>query len=265
MVKSIKLELIKGSPSHFSQGWQNAIDGDTRGWDGTAKVGGDPCCAIFGFSDRRIHIIHKIRLLTDAGIGSTDSWAKEVRIDFSTTRIKPADFAAGLRIEKQHGAWETFAVDSIEAKFVKLTILQPSSGWRQLVEFEVWGRDRRDSWAIKRVAADPDSANSAENFAVSSDKDNSTGTIAFSNYPNPFNERTLISFQLPAASHVQMTIYNIIGEKIVMLVDEWKPAGSYQVSWNGRNDSGIIAPSGIYILQMRTGTNCQSRKLILMK
>ena len=150
-------------------------------------------------------------------------------------------------------------------KFIKLTILQPSSNWRQLAEFEVWGRDSCDGLEVKQEEMSHNLINEKEKFGFSSDQRDLTDATSFSNFPNPFNKRTQISFQMSASSHVRIAIYNIIGKEITMLVDEWKTAGSHQVFWNGRNESGIAAPSGIYIVQMRVGTFCQSRKLILMK
>ncbi|MBD3217750.1 MAG: T9SS type A sorting domain-containing protein, partial [candidate division Zixibacteria bacterium] len=85
------------------------------------------------------------------------------------------------------------------------------------------------------------------------------------NYPNPFNPETTISFELPADSKVELTIYNILGEKVSTLVNEFKPAGAYEVIWNGTRDDGSTVSSGIYFYRLNTGDFVKSMKMTLMK
>jgi len=266
LFKPIKLKLIKSSRSNFGQGWHNSIDGDIRGWDGTVKAGGDPCFAIFGFADQQMHTINKIRLLTDSGIGASQDWVREFTIEISDTGIKPQSFVQVLQAEKNGGNWEQFPVDSIHARFIKFTVIQPSHDWCQLAEFEVWGQDSREGLAPEKFSPNPEHSTLEGNINNNELSQNElTNHTVFSNFPNPFNERTHITFQLLASSHVRLTIYNIIGEEINTLVDEWKSTGKYQISWDGRDNSGFTVPSGIYILQMNSDGFHQSRKLILMK
>jgi len=81
------------------------------------------------------------------------------------------------------------------------------------------------------------------------------------NYPNPFNPKTTISYQLPKYSQVDLSIYNILGRKVVTLVSEKQPAGTYKVEW----DAGKFA-SGVYLYQLITDRGfVQTKKLLLMK
>jgi FlgD Ig-like domain len=91
------------------------------------------------------------------------------------------------------------------------------------------------------------------------------GTILNQNHPNPFNPTTAITYQLPAPSQVQLTIYNTLGQKVRTLVNDRQNAGNYSVQWDGRNDSGIAMASGVYLYQLRAGEFVQTKKLILMK
>ncbi|MHA1830338.1 MAG: FlgD immunoglobulin-like domain containing protein, partial [Candidatus Helarchaeota archaeon] len=70
------------------------------------------------------------------------------------------------------------------------------------------------------------------------------------NYPNPFNIETKITFQLPTRSYVTISIYNTLGEKVRTLLNEIKEAGYHSVQWDGTNDSGLAVPSGIYFYDM---------------
>ena len=80
------------------------------------------------------------------------------------------------------------------------------------------------------------------------------------NYPNPFNPKTVINYSIPQAGFVLLRIYDILGNEITTLVDEYKTAGNYFIEFDGSNFS-----SGIYFYRMQTGNFSNTKKLILMK
>ena len=80
------------------------------------------------------------------------------------------------------------------------------------------------------------------------------------NYPNPFNPTTVISFQLPAYSHVKLIVYDVIGREIATLVNENKPAGNYTIQFNANK-----LTSGVYFCRMESGSFSQTKKLLLLK
>ena len=69
------------------------------------------------------------------------------------------------------------------------------------------------------------------------------------NYPNPFNPATTIRYELPFASHVTLTVFNVLGQHVTTLADEEQPAGRFTVLWDGAGGSGMRVSSGIYFLQ----------------
>ena len=84
------------------------------------------------------------------------------------------------------------------------------------------------------------------------------------NYPNPFNPSTKISWQLPVSSWQTLKVYDILGREVATLVDEYKPAGSYEVEFN--MVSSIRYPaSGVYFYQLRAGDFTQTKKMLLIK
>lgn len=85
------------------------------------------------------------------------------------------------------------------------------------------------------------------------------------NYPNPFNATTIISYSLQKSLHINITIYNSLGQKVKTLVDEQKPAGEYQIIWDGRNDSGEEVASGVYFYRMSAGAFSESKKMVLLR
>jgi hypothetical protein len=86
-----------------------------------------------------------------------------------------------------------------------------------------------------------------------------------SSYPNPFNQATNIKFKISQQALVRLTIFNMRGEVIKCLIDETIPAGSYQISWDGRDNNGLIFPSGIYIVQVRSAKVNLNSRILLMK
>jgi len=86
------------------------------------------------------------------------------------------------------------------------------------------------------------------------------------NYPNPFNPSTIISYSLPQAAVVNIVIYNMLGQTVRTLVEMRNhSAGTYEVNWNGKDDSGNLVSSGTYIYRMIAGSIVESRKLTLLR
>ena len=85
------------------------------------------------------------------------------------------------------------------------------------------------------------------------------------NFPNPFNPRTTINFDLPTAAQVEVNIFNATGQKIRTLVNNSMNAGSHQVEWNSRNDAGQKVSSGVYLYQLKTNNYTKVMKMILAK
>ena len=80
------------------------------------------------------------------------------------------------------------------------------------------------------------------------------------NYPNPFSGVTTIKFTIRKKSNFQLRIYDVLGNEVATLVDEYKPAGSYEVEWDA---SGL--PSGVYFYQLQARDFIETKKMILMK
>jgi flagellar hook assembly protein FlgD len=85
------------------------------------------------------------------------------------------------------------------------------------------------------------------------------------NYPNPFNSRTKISYSVSTAGHVLIQIFNIRGQLVKTVVDEYKFPGKYAFDWNGKNQSGKPVASGSYFYRMTTRDYSNTRRMILVK
>lgn len=86
------------------------------------------------------------------------------------------------------------------------------------------------------------------------------------NYPNPFNPETKIKYYIPKLSQVTVKVYNLLGQNVRILVNnKSKSSGSYTVMWDGKNEDGIIVPSGVYFYCLETPDFKQSKKMLFLK
>ncbi len=90
-------------------------------------------------------------------------------------------------------------------------------------------------------------------------------TRLFQNTPNPFNPETEIRFELAAPSNVAITVFDAAGRRVRALEAGNRPAGEHAVRWDGRNDAGGPASSGVYFYRMTAGGFDQTRKMVLLK
>ena len=104
---------------------------------------------------------------------------------------------------------------------------------------------------------DPLVESDEENIPSSNDK--------LSNYPNPFNPSTTISYKIANSGNVLIEIFNIKGQKIRTLVDGKYKSGSYSTVWDGINESNIEVSTGIYYCKLKSGNQESVKKLMMLK
>ena len=85
------------------------------------------------------------------------------------------------------------------------------------------------------------------------------------NYPNPFNPVTTIEFTVARGCPVDLTIYDVVGRRIRRMVHETRAPGRYREIWDGTNDRGALAASGLYFYRLRAGSFVSVKKMILMR
>ena len=95
------------------------------------------------------------------------------------------------------------------------------------------------------------------------------GPAAFAlhpNYPNPFNSRTHLSFSLPDDQpSVELAVYDLLGQKLAILVSGARESGFHSVTWDGRDDAGRSLASGSYLYRLRAGPYEGVGKLLLLR
>jgi len=87
----------------------------------------------------------------------------------------------------------------------------------------------------------------------------------FQNYPNPFNGATAIEYDLSLQSRVKLSVCNLLGQQIKVLVDDELPAGSHAITWDGTDSRGKNAPTGVYFCRLEADDFAETRKMLLVK
>ena len=97
--------------------------------------------------------------------------------------------------------------------------------------------------------------------SVSSNGDNLPSTYSLAqNFPNPFNPSTSIKYELPRTLHVNLSVYDMLGRQVLVLVNEKKDAGIHEVHFNATN-----LASGVYFYRIQAGSYVETRKLCLIR
>jgi len=85
------------------------------------------------------------------------------------------------------------------------------------------------------------------------------------NYPNPFNPTTTIAYDLPKSGHTRISILNLLGQEVTILIDGYLEAGQYHNIWNGRDSAGLPVNSGVYFYRVESKDFAATKKMILLK
>ena len=85
------------------------------------------------------------------------------------------------------------------------------------------------------------------------------------NSPNPFGNQTSLKFALPASGHARLVVYDIAGRRVADLVDRSMDAGVHSVTWDGRDASGTMVASGVYLARLEAGGKTMTREMVRLK
>jgi len=85
------------------------------------------------------------------------------------------------------------------------------------------------------------------------------------NYPNPFNPQTVIEYAVPKDSRIRIMVYNVLGQRVKVLKDEWEQAGYRRVTWDGKDQKGEEVGTGIYFYKIHADNYVKTKKMVLLK
>ena len=181
--------------------------------------------------------------------------------------------------EREHwDFYEAFALDPIGNKIYwsisTSTFSSYKGAYRTGTEFSRSNLDGSNiepsfNWREGRPSATTDIALDLSH-PTSVSTPNTTPTIPttsslYPNYPNPFNASTQIAYNIATPGPVRLKIYNTLGQPVRTLVDQFQPAGSYQVRWNARDQRGTALAAGVYLVRLHYPGGEQTRRLLLLK
>ena len=192
-------------------------------------------------------------------------------IQYDSQRMKLISVKKGqLLISQPYPVFFKYADEGdslqINAAVLGRNIGMSGSGSVADLVFESYGSDNSgviikdiDLRGVKNNSIIPEVHNKTEDTAVPK------RFFLSQNFPNPFNSSTVMQYRLPEACKVEISIYNSIGQKVCILVNEFRNAGIYETQWNGADSKGIDMPSGMYFINFHAGFFYNVKKIILLR
>ncbi|MEG8946101.1 T9SS type A sorting domain-containing protein [Rosettibacter firmus] len=117
-----------------------------------------------------------------------------------------------------------------------------------------------ERWDMSWTNYDPQNTDYSQPNDIKDEQTIPTGFELYQNYPNPFNPSTTISFTLHKSTFVKLSIYNVLGQEVANLINEFKNQGTYNIKWQPEN-----IPSGIYYYTLKADGYTISKKMVLVK
>jgi uncharacterized repeat protein (TIGR02543 family) len=235
----IAVSRYSGVPLGGTNPIGNVISGNTKGQNGACAGGVDDKSYLFN--------------LPATVAGAVVYGAVAMR---SRTHVPGTGFTE--RAEINHGSSSAMAAIAVKDKVVpSATTVTVNGAFNGEVD-----------WAVVAVEIKPESEIL---LPVDSFNDKTTeispapSAFFLHNYPNPFNAQTNIEYILPRPGQVRLSIYNLNGQKVRMLVEAIQPAGHNKAQWNGRDDDNREIGSGVYLMQLEAGAQRLTRRIILLK
>ena len=189
--------------------------------------------------------------------------AKAVEIDFKTTTEGTAtqgeDFRSGKHLLVLFPGEET----NYEIGVGLIADDVDDDGETVIVQLTE-ARLVKSDWTRRRIRISDDKATGTiENSTQGSGKKVASGLAP--NFPNPFNANTLIPYRLAAPGAVRLEIYNLLGQSLRTLVDQYQDAGLYKVRWDARDRRGAMVSAGMYLVRLHYPGGMQTKRLLYLK
>ena len=225
----------------------NGISWSTSGlgWFGAGIMSVQPI-NLYNYGEGHLKFRIKIPSNISFQIGIIDTWGNQSYVEFPANQTK-----YGLI---RNGEWgqASIPISDIRGQYIDLRMLS-----YEFVILEVNGASC--TFALDDIYWEDGNAVDIV------DEINSSSYILSNNYPNPFNPSTNIQYSIDNSDNVSIIIYDINGNQIKSLVNEYKSSGYYNISWNGKDENGELVSAGIYFYMLKTGAQLLTKKMILLK
>jgi len=149
--------------------------------------------------------------------------------------------------------WVDQTIPSDEA-LNEIFFINNTRGWAVGPNHIFYTNDAGKNWSLNPVGVlSADNNNTSFNYSL------------YQNYPNPFNPSTVISYQLPVSGQVTLKVYDVLGNEVATLVNEYQNTGSYEIEFSVGTSRRLPLTSGVYYYQLRSGAFIQTKKMILLR
>ncbi|MDZ7343657.1 MAG: PQQ-dependent sugar dehydrogenase [candidate division KSB1 bacterium] len=157
------------------------------------------------------------------------------------------------RAEAQQGTFDSMAGIAIQDRVVPtISTVRVEGTFNSTVD-----------WAMAAVEMWPQGQDTVDDVVQGGNTLAPALPVAY-NYPNPFSAETAIVYTLPQPANVRLVIYNVAGQVVRRLIDDIQPAGQRRVTWDGTNDSGERARSGVYFYRLESATQRVNGKIVFL-
>jgi len=136
---------------------------------------------------------------------------------------------------------------------------------REPVSKRAYDSDCCSWWVLENVDLYIRAALKPPASAVGKNDGHPETAVLIGNYPNPFNSSAVIRYRIQQPGQIDLTVFDSFGRPVRKLNAGWTPPGNFQAEWNGTDDRGNSAASGVYVVRLSTQTETFQRKLLLIR
>ncbi|NKB72734.1 MAG: T9SS type A sorting domain-containing protein [Candidatus Latescibacteria bacterium] len=276
------LVQYEGDPEVVAEDWVVWDGGPGSGWqDGIASVASRPT-RVDGVAALEVEAQGRWRLVYRAAVPQVPYGYGALRFAYRFEGGDPGDFDIfvndrGVQLARQRQAF----IRRVEGRSVEFVPTQQSrleankSGWQVVdvplplletsgaVEWLGFSGETTGTFYLGPVSFVVRSAASTQ--VVNEGTGLPQGSELGQNFPNPFNSGTTIPFYLGQPDHVELTVFNLLGQRLLQLADGPLAAGAHALAWDGRDAAGRAIASGLYLYRLRVGEGVQTRRLVLAR
>jgi hypothetical protein len=209
-------------------------------------------------SDRVGGIQFSLRTSSDIVLGSLDRGDRTIESHWIVSSFRLSDSVVNVLILSDAGSTLSAGGGAL------VRIVYTESGTSALSSASLANVMAADAHADS-LAIELENLIWSENSPLAGNADGSRIFDLEQNYPNPFNPSTVIAYRLNKGALVQLSVHDIAGREVAILVDKFQGAGEHRVEWNTDSKNGVRAASGLYFVRLIAGNESQTRRMMLIK
>ncbi|KAA3614654.1 MAG: T9SS C-terminal target domain-containing protein [Calditrichaeota bacterium] len=244
----VRVDTLAGNVSKFTLNFFNVFTSSYEGnsW-GANTIDGDldTRWAADGDGEWIYYVLPEVIRISFLKIVFYNGNAQKYTFDIETSNdgLEWKSELENVESSGETNGYERFDLEDATGKYIRYTgHMNNVNSLNSLIEFEIWGAEDSTLVSIE------DNLNTPKVFAL------------HQNFPNPFNPQTKISFAIPKAADVNISVYNMAGQLIETLYDNWIETGHHTITFNAEKYA-----SGVYFYKIQSGNNVLIRKMVLLK